>query len=174
MKKTLLLAFALCSLMGYSQKTNNNEIKINLPYFVAGLPEVSYERILDQNSGVGISVAIQLDNELDVPFIITPYYRMYFGGEKTKTKAKGFFIEANAVVAKQFVSHYDDNDNYAGYNSYITNFGFGTAIGVKLLNKNGYIGEVFGGVSHLFGVNTDTTDGTDFLPRIGINIGKRF
>ncbi|MGG7034099.1 MAG: hypothetical protein ACI7YS_02755 [Flavobacterium sp.] len=174
MKKTLLLAFGLCSFFGYSQIDQKNEIKANLPYFIAGIPEVSYERILDENSAVGLSVAIQLDDEWEVPFIITPYYRMYFGGEKTKTKATGFFIEADAVVAKQFITSYDDNYNYTDYSSYTTNFGFGAAVGVKLLNKNGYIGEVFGGISRVFGVDSYTTDATDIFPRVGINIGKRF
>lgn len=174
MKKTLLLAFGLCSFFGYSQIDQKNEIKANLPYFIAGIPEVSYERILDENSAVGLSVAIQIDKTWEVPFIITPYYRMYFGGEKTKTKATGFFIEANAVVANQLVSQYDDNYGYTGQKSYTTNFGFGAAVGVKFLNKNGYIGEVFGGVSRVFGVDSYNTDATEILPRVGINIGKRF
>lgn len=174
MKKALLLVFLLCSFITYSQVERKNEIKANLPYFIAGIPEISYERILDQNSGIGISLAIQIDETWEVPFIITPYYRMYFGGEKTKTKATGFFIEADAVVAKQLISHYDDNYGYTGYESYTTNFGFGAAVGVKFLNKNGYIGEVFGGVSRVFGVDSYNTDATEILPRVGINIGKRF
>ena len=174
MKKLLLLVFVLCSFLGHSQIDGKNEIKANLPYFIAGIPEISYEHILDQNSGIGISLAIQLDKSWEVPFIITPYYRMYFGGEKSQTKAMGFFIEADAVVAQQHVSYYDSNYNYAGYDSSTTNFGFGAAVGVKLLNKNGYIGEVFGGISRVFGVDLEHTDATEMLPRVGINIGKRF
>lgn len=173
MKKALLLAFLLCSFITYSQVERKNEIKANLPYFIAGIPEISYERILDQNSGVGISLAVQIDESWEVPFIITPYYRMYFGGEKTKTKATGFFIEADAVVAKQLVSNYDSSYSYVVSDSYSTNFGFGAAVGVKLLNKNGYIGEVFGGISRVFGVDANTTV-TEIFPRVGINIGKRF
>src|SRR5689334_16088416 len=141
MKKIVLLVFGLCSFLGYSQKTNDNEIKFNLPYFIAGIPEVSYERIVDSTSSAGIALAIAIDKPENVKkrFILTPYYRLFFG----KAKAKGFYIEANAAFIEQKGTTY--YNNYYAQNTSI-NFGFGAAAGIKFLNKNGYVGDIYGGV----------------------------
>lgn len=182
------MIFGLCSMLGYSQTNNNdnketksndkvlgkNEIKLNLPYFIAGIPEISYERIIDETSATGVSLAIAVDKpeNLNVRFIVTPYYRLYFG----KGRAKGFFIEGNAAVLgqKSFTVMYDYNTStYSNANSSTTNIGFGAAIGAKFLNKNGYIGEIYTGGGRLFGV-PDNYDYMQGFPRVGISIGKRF
>ena len=50
-----------------------------------------------------------------------------------------------------------------------TGYGFGAAIGVKLLTKNSFTGDFYGGWGRLFG-------GIAYngYPRLGICIGKRF
>lgn len=134
MKKILpLLVFGLCSFIGYSQKTNNNEVKINLPYFIYGLPEVSYERIIDSTASAGISFAISLDKPETVKtrWTITPYYRLYFG----KEKAKGFFIEGSATCIHQKIPDLYDYTTGSTKSIETTNFGFGASLGIKFLNK---------------------------------------
>ena len=169
MKKILLTALGLCSLLGYSQRKGDNEIKINLPYFIAGIPEITYERILDDNSALGLSAAFSLEKDIDMDtrWMLTPYYRMYFG----RNKAKGFFIEADMAVINQNL--YSTNNNVEYISGTMTNAGFGGAVGAKFLNKNGYIGEFYGGASRLFGLG-DANVKNDYFPRIGICIGKRF
>ena len=60
------------------------------------MPELSYERLISDNSSLGASVAFSLDKkeDMDWRFSFTPYYRMFFG----QKKAAGFFIEANSIV----------------------------------------------------------------------------
>ena len=52
------------------------------------MPELSYERLISDNSSVGASVAFSLDKkeDMDLRFSFTPYYRMFFG----QKKAAGF------------------------------------------------------------------------------------
>mgnify|MGYP000146115486 CR=1 FL=1 len=50
-----------------------------------------------------------------------------------------------------------------------TNFGFGAAAGVKLLARNGFVGEVYLGLGRLFGESI-----AGAYPRVGISLGKRF
>ncbi|WP_231459513.1 MULTISPECIES: hypothetical protein [unclassified Pedobacter] len=156
----------------------NNEIKINLLYTVIGLPEVSYERLLEDNMGIGISVAINLTDE-DVfgsrlNYIIAPHYRLYFGAKK----ANGFFIEGGAAVVsyKEFdysslaYTSYPAGYDYSELNKNYTNFGLGAAVGAKFLTRNGFTGEVYGGIGRLLG----NSNAIEAYPRIGITIGKRF
>lgn len=159
------------------KQLGNNELKINLLVSVLGMPEVTYERLLEDNMGVGISIGVNLDNATDGPFggikfMAIPYYRLYFGNKK----ASGFFIEGNAAVVNvtdrygYFEDSINGTSNYTRTKENTTNFGLGAAIGGKFLARNGFLGEVFGGVGRLFG----DTRVTEAYPRIGISIGKRF
>src|SRR5687768_7683065 len=65
----------------------NNEIKLNLLYTVIGIPEISYERLLKDNMGVGLSIFAAIDNKQDYSFAAIPHFRVYFGAKK----AAGFF-----------------------------------------------------------------------------------
>jgi hypothetical protein len=105
--------------------------------------------------------------------LIIPYYRVYFG----KEKAAGFFIEGNmAMLRLRETDLYGDlyssdsgffhSHSSATYNSY---FGFGAAVGVKLLTKNNLVGELVFGIGRLYNRYDDGA-----YPRIGLCLGKRF
>lgn len=147
----------------------NNELKINLAMCVAGLPEISYERYVAENMGLGISASFSVDNTQDYNAILLPYYRLYFGN---KLKA-AFFIEGNMAAVNE-KSYYYEVANQFYYSQMtqqtsVTNFGFGVAAGVKFLTKNNFTGEVYLGAGRLFGNNT-----SGGFPRIGLIIAKRF
>lgn len=175
MKKILSLILGLSSMWSYSQIDGKNEIKANIPYALAGFPEISYERLIDNTASVGISAAysFQTIEKIPWPWIITPYYRLYFGGDETKPKAASFFVEANAIAAKQYVT----KDVYGSMEpkgtGYYINFGCGAAMGIKVLTKQGVFFEFFGGASRVFNVDS-STNMREFFPRAGINCGKRF
>lgn len=151
-----------------------NEIKLNLLNTVLGLAEVNYERIIADNQGLGLSVAVSVTDKAVYDdyynYTISPYYRVYFG----KQKANGFFVEANAsiVSADQSQYMYDPNNNtiIRLEDKTYTNFGLGVAAGFKFLTRNGIIGELFLGGGRLLG--NDTFAGG--YPRLGISLGKRF
>jgi len=188
-KLTIFIAVLLLSLNTFSQQQNtstdanvtqtkslngigNNELRINLLMSIIGLPELTYERYIADNMGVGLSVAVSLDKmeNMSTRSIILPYYRLYFGSKK----ASGFFIEGNMAVVGQKELTYDyyyDGNIYQSelYTRSTTNFGFGAAAGVKLLARNGFVGEVYLGLGRLFGESI-----AEGYPRVAISLGKRF
>jgi hypothetical protein len=194
MNKILLTGLILASsLMSYAQKTDslakaiqknaetigqggNNELKINLLFSVIGMPEITYERILKDNMGVGLSAFVGLDNDIDYTYGITPYFRVYFG----QKKASGFFIEGNASVIgnrsyhyiPSYSNYYPPNPSELQVKVTETSFGLGAAAGGKFLTRNGFLGEAYLGVGRLLGERHSYSG--EAYPRIGITIGKRF
>ena len=65
-----------------SGRNGNNEIKLNLAYTIAGIPEINYERILKDDMSVGLAVMVGLEDNADFSFAIIPNYRIYFGNKK--------------------------------------------------------------------------------------------
>lgn len=150
----------------------NNELKLNVLYLPGGYSELTYERILGNNSAVGISIGFLIDSAssnyatdiLTFDKAILPYYRYYFG----QKRAAGFFLEGNSIFysEKSMVQH----ERESGW-------GLGMAVGIKLIKNDNWHIDVFAGGG--FGVNGRNT-GSEFLnfpdmyPRLGLAIGKRF
>jgi len=181
MKYKLLLPFfigLLYSLNVWSQdipsaeqkntgKQVKNEIRFNILNGIVGFPEFNYERLITDNSGIGIAGALSVNEKISgsLRSLLLPYYRLYFG----KGFASGFFIEGNLALASGYIYPF----NFGG-TAYETKhfFGVGMALGVKLLSRNGFVGELYGGFGRLF-VNRNS-DFYPLYPRIGISIGKRW
>ncbi len=145
------------------QKLVPNELRINMALSIYGIPEFSYEKYFNDNFGAGLSASATLLNaqEESQRYKIVPYARIYFGEEK---KAAGFFIEANAAALWR---------KNSPITPIVTNVAFGGAIGVKMVLKNNFVGEVYAGGGRKFGKESSLTDGQGFL-RIGVCIGVRF
>lgn len=83
--KKIFLIFCIASFtFGYSQDEKKidfkkNELKGNALFLVAGALEVTYEHLLNEESGVGVSLFVPYDNDIDTKFSLSPYYRFYFG-----------------------------------------------------------------------------------------------
>jgi hypothetical protein len=172
MKKLFLLLCLSTFTFGYSQVENKvvfpkNEMKINAAFLVAGALEVSYERILSEESAVGASLFLAIDEDIDTKVAFTPYYRYYFG----KKPAAGFFAEGFGMLNNYESYKY----NTTGYESKTTNrtdFALGFGIGSKWITKKGFIFEINGGVGrNLF--NSRDTD-YEIVGRGGITFGYRF
>lgn len=157
-----------------SQRADDNELRLNFPALILGVVEVNYEKFIADDAGIGLAASVTVDKveNLSRRWYALPYYRLYFG----KQKASGFFIEGNIALVsqKEFYTQYQYNGenqspSYPTYERSTTNFGFGGAIGAKLLARNGFIGEIFAGGGRLFGNSIAAA-----YPRIGICIGKRF
>ena len=83
MKKLFTLLFLSSFLSGFSQEKETtdfkrNELKVNALMLVAGAFEFTYERILNEESAVGVSLFVPYDNTIDTNFSLSPYYRFYF------------------------------------------------------------------------------------------------
>lgn len=167
MKKIILAALLVCiSLQSYSQEEKTqpkkHEIKLNALMTLFGVPEISYEYLLNEESSMGLSVLFSLEDNYQLDFALTPYYRFFFG----KKPASGFFVEGFGML------NIGDADSYDGGSSQPneTDVALGISIGTKLLTKSGFIFEIYGGA----GRNLFNDNSFDAVPRFGISFGKRF
>ncbi len=175
MKKiSTLILFCLFSILTFSQETKtklpNNELRLNLLYAAVGIPEISYEKIINDESSFGVSFAFSLDSYIDINYIILPNYRHYF----SKKRAAGFFIEANASLGKFKGRYYGylSDGSYDGRDvGNVTGAGLGFSIGQKFVTKQNWTANFTLGVSRNI-VNNIFIDSS--YPRIEISLGKRF
>ena len=181
MKKIVALVCLFVFAFGYSQESQKvdlpkNEIKGNALFLVAGALEVTYEHLLNEESGVGISLFVPYDNDINVNFSLTPYYRFYFG----KKRAAGFFVEGfgmlNSYTQETYYYAYEDFPPYGTLETVtkdnITDFALGFGLGGKWVTNRGFVFEINGGVGrNLF--NSSDTD-TEIVGRGGITLGYRF
>ena len=176
MKKTfiILIVTLLISSNMFSQEdkgsnlenNNFNELKLNALFLILGALEVTYERTLNEESGIGVSVFLPIDNDVsdDIKYYISPYYRFYFGGKY----ASGFFLEGFGMLN----STNRDLNFFGGEDDFRTDFALGIGLGGKWLTKSGFIGEInFGIGRNLF--NNDNAD-SEIIGKGGITLGYRF
>ena len=158
MKKAILLSVLFLSFVSIKAQDDTperqNEVKINGLFMVLGAFEGTYERLLNEESGVGISLFLPFDEEaIDViNYYVSPYYRMYFG----KKYASGFYMEGFGMLSsvKETVA---ESVPFGSIQDNVTDFALGLGLGGKWVTNNGFIGEInFGIGRNLF--NTDITD----------------
>ncbi len=150
---------------------SKNEVKFNIPYAIWGaFPELSYERILQENLSLGVSLGISVeDKEKEyewMKFQFTPYARWFWSGSSSSERkfASRFFLEANASVFCR-----SENEAYIGadiYDDYWSG-GVGLGVGWKWIMGNNWVSEV------LLGMGKDFSN-SKLYPRLGFSIGKRF
>lgn len=184
MKKLITITLLFITFVSFGQenekKEKSHELKLNaFNTLIFKSIDASYEYLLNDESAVGISFLINLnDKNSDGPnyyeeFAITPYYRHYF----SKKYAMGFFMEAFGMYNIQkdyyYYDYYYENDYAQSESKKTTNFALGFAIGGKFVSNKGFIFEFFGGIGrNLFTSNSN--DNTEFVPRLGISLGYRF
>ena len=176
MKKIGFLAILLFSVLITAQEkeeefpqdiNKKGEVKINaLTLLAAKWIDVSYERLIDEESSFGIGATINTDtSESDLNYAITPYYRRYFSGKY----ARGFFVEGfgslfSALEYSGFF--YNPSDRFE------TGFALGVSVGGKFVSKKGFTTELLLGVGRNL-VNSDNSS-YEAIGRIGISVGYRF
>jgi len=175
MKKKFILLLCIAGLNASAQEENRldfkkNEFKGNALFLVLGTLELTYERLINEESGVGISVHVPFTNESDINFSVTPYYRFYFG----KKPAAGFFVEGFGMLNQVEDYIYDYNSNFEDKEKTIIDFAFGLGLGGKWITKRGVLFEINAGIGrNLFNEYNDNRD-YEFIGRGGITVGYRF
>ncbi|MFV8269231.1 DUF3575 domain-containing protein [Flavobacterium sp. GT2N3] len=181
MKKLFILLCLSSFLFGFGQEKETvdfkrNELKVNALLLVIGAGEFTYERLLNEESGVGVSLFFNYDDQFYTKFSLTPFYRFYF----SKKPAAGFFVEGFGMLNSYDSYIYNNNlyDPYNPNNSYNSNienrtdFALGFGMGSKWINKKGFLFEINAGVGrNLF--NSDDTN-NEIVGRGGITLGYRF
>ena len=188
MKKITLLILLFVTTFSIAQENeieitkttqeNFNEIKLNALYLIAGALDVHYERTINEESSFGISVMAAFDTNEDgdgigdqYKYMITPYYRFYFG----KKYAAGFFAEGfGSLNSSREVYLFGNSDE-----EFKTDFAVGLGIGGKWITRRGIIFEIsYGYGRNLFTKSDNDSNinnlGTEFIVRGGINVGYRF
>jgi hypothetical protein len=171
MKKLLTILCLLFFAFGFSQDktiTNfpKNELKGNALFLVAGAFEVTYERLLNEENGVGVSVFVPYANNMNVNYSITPFYRFYFG----EKPASGFFVEGFGMLNSY--EHDVYNETYDLSTKNITDFALGFGLGGKWVTKRGFILEINAGLGRNLFNSSD--DGNQIVGRGGITLGYRY
>ena len=184
MKKILLICFCIFSISIFSQdnetpispKEDRNELKINGLFLILGALELDYQYLINEESGIGLDLLLAFDDEnLNLNYYVSPYYRQYFG----EKYASGFFVEAFGMLnsVKDYTYDYAQNpltdsyNNGIGYEEDIIDFALGIGTGVKLLTKRGFVVEIDLGIGrNLFKNDRDFT----IVGKGGINLGYRF
>ena len=167
--KVLITVLLVCGALFASAQEEatfpKNELKTNVLNDLFGIVTLNYERILNEESGVGLNLGFVAIDDADANLTLSPYYRMYFGNKP----AAGFFAEGTGTIITYKSSNIDGDDGITG--------GIGFAVGTKLLSKNDWVFEGFAGLTRVF-LDTDifgNDGGSGFVyPRLGISIGKRF
>jgi len=172
----LLLLLLTMSLFGYSQEKEStsfkkNEIKGNALMLVAGGLEVTYEHLLNEESGMGISVFVPFVNDFDTKFSLTPYYRFYFG----EKPAAGFFVEGFGMFNTfEYTADWFSDSSQLDFPKRQSDFALGFGLGGKWTTKRGFVVEVNGGIGrNLFNSLSDDYD-HQIVGRGGVSLGYRF
>ncbi len=175
MRKISTLLCVFCCFLGFSQEKEaptlkKNEIKGNALFLVLGAVEITYERLINEDSGLGATVFFVAEDEFDTNFNFTPYYRAYFG----KKPSAGFFVEGFSSINTGVISrtyYYDSNNNIENIEKdKYTDFALGFGLGSKWVHKRGFVFEINAGI----GRNLFSNNSPEVVPRGGITLGYRF
>ncbi|MEM0576265.1 DUF3575 domain-containing protein [Flavobacterium polysaccharolyticum] len=176
MKKILVLLALGFSMTGIAQENEaisfkKNELKGNALFLVLGAVEATYERIITNDSGLGISLFfVSNEDDFDTNFILSPYYRAYFG----KKQAAGFFVEGFSSIStgvENKIYYSDSNGNVDNIDKdRYTDLALGFGIGSKWIHKRGFVFEINAGI----GRNLFSDNSPEVIGRGGITLGYRF
>jgi len=182
MKKLLWAAAFVAGFINiHAQETSGerqNDVMVSPIELIAGSAlNVSYERLLNKDSGLGINVILLLENGDSGDGIqtqISPYYRMYFG----KKYASGFFVEgfvpitlSNDSIYIPYVGpgYYDSSYRYEKN----TTIGAGIGFGGKWVARKNIVFEASIGIARRFGMSKEYID-TAITGKGMLGIGYRF
>jgi hypothetical protein len=171
LNRLFFVAIFFCSFNLSAQEDSlRNELKINGFNMVLGMPEITYERVFNDNKAFGVSVLIGVDRYTELKYALMPYYRKYF---KDKY-ANAIFIEASTGV----LSVNDTRYNYSrsgkliSIDDHFTTIGLGVSAGYKFFTKNKKLfGEAYIGLGRLFKENKLLSNE---YPRIGVVLGSKY
>jgi hypothetical protein len=176
MKRFLFsLVFLTVSLGLFAQnETSQNELKINMSNLIGfKWLDVGYERILNEESSIGIGTLISLDHSVDGldeyrTFSLTPYYRHFF----SNNYAQGFFVEAFTMLhSGEDEVYYSNSGPYdtVSKDKY-TDFAVGISVGAKWVTTRGFVAEIYAGIGRDMFNQSDI----EVVGRGGVSIGYRF
>ncbi len=178
MKKIVVAIALLLTVSSFAQSygEKKNEAHLNVLNIMAfKWIDVSYERLLNEESTAGISFSTGFSKEhsnvftYDRKYAVTPFYRFYI----SQVNASGVFGEVFGMINGGDVATVKEKDvtvlkpqKYVKY----SDLGFGLGGGYKFVSNMGLTLQAFGGVGrNLFDENAPV-----IVIRAGVTIGYRF
>lgn len=169
--KFFFTALFFCSFNLNAQEVSlKNEIKINVLNMAFGMPEVTYERVFNENKAFGVSVLIGLDRYTDLKYALMPYYRVYFKDRYSNA----IFLEGSTGILSTNKSRYNYNKSgdLISIDDHYTTLAFGISAGYKFFTKNKKLfGEAYIGLGRL--LNENRVFSNEY-PRIGVVLGRKY
>jgi hypothetical protein len=156
-----------------------NELRVDaITLIVAGALDINYERILNNESGLGVSLLLSNGKEINTTFALSPYYRFYFG----KKPAAGFFFEGFTMLSSFKSNFYNPEKasnnsffNYTNDSKNTTDLAVGFGLGGKWMTNGGVVFELSAGVGrNLFNDYEKYDSSYKIVGKGGISIGYRF
>ncbi len=175
MKKLLIImVFLMFGVSKAQEKLPVNEVRVDalkgIGWTTLG---VSYERIIKEDMGLGLSLDVNFSKSDYPKFVGTPYFRFYFLDTKV-LGIKSLFIETFAslvdVSYKEEVYGTSSSEPTYTYIKY-TDLAVGLTVGKKWVHKHNFVFEANGGIGRFLGFDEKTDT---YFPRFGISVGYRF
>ncbi|NIJ43924.1 hypothetical protein FHR24_000363 [Wenyingzhuangia heitensis] len=169
--KKIVFIFTLFIAMGANAQ--NSQIKLDLlDILVMRTLDVSYEKQLNDEASIGLSVFINFEDKdtkfrYNEDFQITPYFRQYI------TTSNGFDVFGELFGSLNFGETDEKTENglVVEESKNYSDFALGLGAGAKHVSKNGYVFEFNAGIGrNLFNAKVSR----QFVPRFGISVGKQF
>ncbi|MDH7446595.1 hypothetical protein [Aquimarina sp. 2201CG14-23] len=188
---TVLFTFQISSAQEQSEipprDINKNEFSINPINIIAfGALDLSYERVISNNTSIGINAFYRLSDNIDTDgdiidrdgifdkeLALTIQYKYFFG----RRIARGFYIEGFGMLSS------GEHDNYVNFvdnqgtlissgeiAEEYTDFALGFAVGGKFVTRNGFFLDVGFGI----GRNLFSSKGPEIIVRPNLYLGYRF
>lgn len=140
-----------------AEAARQNDILVS-PIELIAIPllNFSYERLLNENSGIGINGMFYFGDDSEDEYRlnqVSPYYRMYFG----RKYASGFFVEGFVPITMTKDTYYE---TFAGPGYFYqeprdennTTVGIGIGFGGKWVARKNIVFEASTGIARRFGM----------------------
>lgn len=167
MRNAFFILFCFITLLSHGQNNKTNELKLNGAFILAVALDISYEKLLSQETSAGAAFLLSYGNkeaQLDYTYYLSPYYRFFFGNKY----ASGFFIETFGMLNSSD-RNVKENGIYKKKEKHDFAIGFGS--GAKWVSKSGFIFELnFGVGRNLLIQNADS----NIVGKANFNIGFRY
>lgn len=158
------------------ENLGRNEISLNAFNLVAfGILDVTYERIISENSSWALEGFIHADKDkIDEAyyknFSLTGKYKHFF----SRAYARGFYVHGFGMLSKgeyRDGSYYDyENDIYYSDDEDYTDFAIGFGLGGKFVSSGGFLLDLNAGI----GRNLFSSNSPEIIGQFMVNLGYRF
>lgn len=162
-KKFLYLSLFQSCIFSFAQ--NANELKIDGLGLAFNRYGISYERLFEPNSGVGLKLIMKRAED----YYAIPYYRYYFGGNYDDDK---LFVEGSGLYYSYDSKDYDGNIYDGGKRNSILGAGIGFGAKTRLSSNFIIEGVASSGIGKVLMATSESK--YKIILQISVSVGYQF